>query len=334
MMEQSKISIIVPVYKVEDYLNACLDSITAQTYQNLEIILVDDGSPDGCGAICDAYGAKDSRIRVIHQPNGGVAAARNAGLAAATGDWIGWVDADDWIEKDMFAFMLSNALAEQADVCVCGRYEELPGGTGSFGFPKRRLLDRRAALKALLENRELDDALYDKLWKRQLFQNIRFPEGRTYEDLATVYRLLEKARRILCLPEQKYHYRRRSGSIVGDTSLPNRMNHYLAAQARYEDMVRRFPEFEALLEERCIAAAAGIWCGWCRNAPAVRRQYAPQLKEITTYARSRLQKVLRCTGSGLAGRLVMRLLPYDSWWAFALAGLIGHLYQRKHGRML
>ena len=333
-MEQPKISIIVPIYKAEPYLRQCLDSITAQTCQNLEIILVDDGSPDGCGAICDAYGAKDSRIRVIHQPNRGVSSARNAGLAAATGEWIGWVDADDWIDADLFSYLLGNALSEQADVCVCGRYEELPHRTDRFRFPERTLLDRQAALKALLENRNLDDALYDKLWKRQLFQGISFPTGRTYEDLATVYRLLEKAERILCLPEQKYHYRRRSGSIVGDTSLPNRMNHYLAAQARYEDMVRRWPEFEELLQERCMAAAVGIWCGWCRNAPNVRRQYAPQLKEIAAYARPRIQKVLRRTSSGLAGRMVMRLLPYNTWWAFTLSGIIGYFYQRKHGRML
>ena len=333
-MEQPKISIIVPIYKAEPYLRQCLDSITAQTYHHIEIILVDDGSPDGCGAICDAYGAKDTRIRVIRQPNGGVSSARNAGLAAATGDWICWVDADDWIEPDMVSYLLSNALSEQADVCICGRYEELPGRTGRFGFPERTLLDRRAALKALLENRNLDDALYDKLWKRDLFQEISFPTGRTYEDLATVYRLLEKAQRILCLPEQKYHYRRRSGSIVGDTSLPNRMNHYLAAQARYEDMVRRFPEFEELLEERCMTAAVGIWCGWCRNAPSMRRQYAPQLKEIAAYAKPRIQTVLRRTSSGLAGRMVMRLLPYDTWWAYMLSSLIGHLYQCKHGRML
>ena len=333
-MEQPKISIIVPVYKVESYLRQSLDSITAQTYHNLEIILVDDGSPDGCGAICDAYGAKDGRFRVIHQPNGGVAAARNAGLGAATGDWIGWVDADDWIDADMFQYLLHNALMEQADVCICGRYEELPGRTVHFGRTERALLDQQAALKALLENRDLDDALYDKLWKKELFQGIRFPAGRTYEDLATVYRLLGRAERILCLPEQKYHYRRRSGSIVGDAALPNRMNHYLAARQRYSDMVDVWPELQYLLEERCIGAAVGIWCGYCHNSPSVRRQYAPQLRQIAAYAKPRIRQALKRTSCGLAGRMVMRLLPYDTWWAFALASLIGRAYQRKHGRTL
>lgn len=333
-MEQPEISIIVPIYKAESYLKTCLDSITAQTYENLQIILVDDGSADSCGSICDSYAAKDPRIQVIHQCNAGVAAARNAGLAAATGDWIGWVDADDWVERDMFQYLLSNAVAQQADVCVCARYEELPHRTNHFGFTERALLDRQAALKALLENRLLDDALYDKLWKRQLFQLIRFPEGRTYEDLSTVYRLLEQAQTIACLPEQKYHYRRHSGSIVADTSLPSRMNHYLAARQRYGDLASRYPEFEVLLQERCLAAAVGIWCGWYRNPSHIRRQYAPQLRQIAAFARPRLRQCLKHTGCGAAGRAVMRLLPYDTRWAFALAGLIGWAYQLRHGRTL
>lgn len=333
-MEQPKISVIVPVYKAEPYLEQCLDSITGQTYINLQIILVDDGSPDGCGGICDAYAAKDRRIQVIHRPNGGVAAARNAGLAAAEGDWIGWVDADDWIEADMFAYLLTNGINAQADVCVCARFEERKTGTGAYGYPNRQLLGQKEALQSLLENRRLDDALYDKLWNRQLFEGIRFPEGRTYEDLATVYRLLENAQRILCLPDRKYHYRRHSGSIVGDASLPNRMNHYLAARQRCDDLSGRFPEFLPLLEERCMAAAIGIWCGYYRNPPEIRRQFAPRIHEIAACAKPRLPQALETTSCGAAGRLVMRLLPYDLWWAFAIAGAVGWLYQRKHGRTL
>ena len=105
-MQTPKISVIVPVYKVEPYLRKCLDSIVGQTYQNLEIILVDDGSPDKCGEICDEYARRDERIQVIHQENGGVSAARNAGLKKVTGEWIGWIDPDDWAEPDMFEYLL------------------------------------------------------------------------------------------------------------------------------------------------------------------------------------------------------------------------------------
>ena len=118
---EPKISVIVPVYKVEPYLRKCLDSIINQTYRNLQIILVDDGSPDNCGAICDEYASKDSRIEVIHQENGGVSAARNAGLKLAAGDYIGWVDSDDWIEPDMYAYMLENMQKYEADIAVCSQ---------------------------------------------------------------------------------------------------------------------------------------------------------------------------------------------------------------------
>ena len=117
-MCNAKISVIIPVYNREKSLKKCLDSVMGQTYKNLEIILVDDGSKDSSGVICDEYAAGDSRIKVIHQQNAGVAAARNAGLAMATGDYIGWVDSDDWIEPDMYECMLDNAQKYEADIVV------------------------------------------------------------------------------------------------------------------------------------------------------------------------------------------------------------------------
>ena len=117
-MKNETISVIVPVYKVEPYLRECVDSIINQTYQNLEIILVDDGSPDNCGAICDEYAAKDSRVRVIHKENGGVSSARNAGIEAATGSYIGFVDSDDWIEPDMYENLLESLQRENAEIAA------------------------------------------------------------------------------------------------------------------------------------------------------------------------------------------------------------------------
>lgn len=118
-MREARISVIIPVYKAEPYIRKCLDSIVGQTHRNLEIILVDDGSPDNCGAVCEEYAAQDDRIKVIHKENGGAASARNAGLAAASGEWVGWVDADDWIEAGMFEYLLKLALQHKADVAQC-----------------------------------------------------------------------------------------------------------------------------------------------------------------------------------------------------------------------
>lgn len=117
----AKISIIIPVYNVERYLEKCIDSILQQTFKDIEVVLVNDGSQDQCGEICDRYKQKDNRIKVVHKENGGVASARNAGLKIATGEWIGWVDADDWIEPDMFNYLIENAIVYGADIAEIGR---------------------------------------------------------------------------------------------------------------------------------------------------------------------------------------------------------------------
>ena len=158
--------------------------------------------------------------------------------------------------------------------------------------------------------------------------------GHTYEDLAVMYRLYEKADRFLCLPECKYHYRQHSRGIMGDSSLKNRWDHYLAARQRCEDMMGTWPQWESLLEGRCITAAIGVWCGYYSNPREQRRDYLPQLKELSRFARERVHIMKQDTSRGLAGRLVMRLLPHASWWSFGLAWFIGWLYRLRHGRSL
>lgn len=333
-MSQPKISVIVPVYKVEPYLRKCLDSIVNQTYANLEIILVDDGSPDNCGAICDEYAARDDRIIVIHQANGGLSAARNAALDMATGDYIGFVDSDDWIELDMFEYLLTHALAEDADIAFCGHWDETPSGSLLQGWPRYERLDKETGLQALLEDCGLHNQVWDKLWKQDLFRDIRFPVGHNFEDLAIAYRLFEASDKVLCLPEPKYHYLQRSDSIIADTSLKNRMDCYIAAQRRCVDMADRWPQFRSLLEWQCITSLIGIWCGYIYNPKAIRLRFIPQLRDIAAFAKPRYKEALKYTNLGLAGRLVMRLVPHAAWWSFALAGLIGWLYKLKHGRIL
>lgn len=335
-MRDAKISVIVPVYKVEPYLRTCLDSIRKQTYQNLEVLLVDDGSPDHCGEICEEYARIDSRFRVIHRPNGGVSAARNTGLEAATGDWVGWVDPDDWIEEDMFELLVTEGerAGEPVDVVICGGYEEYRRRQVSFGWPCRQELSRKEALFGLLEDRYMHNALYDKLWKRSLYEGIRFPEGHTYEDLAVIYRLYEKADHVLCLPDRKYHYRQHSHGIMGDSSLSNRLDHCLAARGRCEDMMSCWPEWEGMLEGRCITAAIGVWCGYYCNPKEERQKYLPQLKKMAEDAKKKMWTVQKDTSRGLAGRMVIRLLPYATWWSFGLAWGIGRLYRLRHDRSL
>jgi len=333
-MENPKISVIVPVYKVEPYLRKCLDSIVNQTYCNLEIILVDDGSPDNCGAICDEYAARDQRITVIHKENGGVSSARNAGLAAASGGWIGWVDPDDWVEPDMFEYLLGGAVTYGADIAVCGRCVEEATGNAVRTWDVERGMDRETALGELLRNDVMQNFLWDKLWKRELLENIRFPEGRTYEDVAVMHRLFEQARCVACLPQVKYHYVQRKDSIVGNASIKNRVNYYLAAQRRCADMKDAWPQFRHLLEGQCVASAIGMWCSYLQNSKEERQRYWPQILEASDFARTHGRDAVDYLGLGLAGKMVIKLMRYPRRWAFGLAFGISKLYQVRHGHAL
>ena len=333
-MSEPKISVIVPVYKVEPYLRKCLDSIVGQTYQNLEIILVDDGSPDGCGAICDEYAAQDKRVRVIHKANGGVSSARNAGLTAATGEWIGWVDSDDWIEPDMYSYMLRKAREYGADIAVCSRTEIYPDRKVVRGWDEDLFMSREDALALLLNNDTLQNYCCDKLFRAGLWERIVFPGSGTFEDMAVMYRLFERAEKTVCLPESTYNYLQRPESIVHNISLENRLNHYKAAEKRYGEMRENWPELEDLLLAQCAASAVGLWCGYVRNPREARRAALPILREVSAFCAPHMKRAAEAAEVGLAGRLVLKLIPYPTWWSFAFAGLVSWLYERKHGSPL
>lgn len=333
-MNQPKISVIVPVYKVEPYLHKCLNSIVKQTYRNLEIILVDDGSPDKCGEICDIYAARDKRIKVIHKANGGVSSARNMGLTAVTGEWIGWVDSDDWIEPDMFEYLLQNALSYEADIAVCSRYEQYRNHQIFRGWEREEVLDTVQAVELLLKNDIMQNYLCDKLWRRSLFNGVAFPEGRTFEDIAVMHRLFAQAYRTVCLPRAMYHYYQRPGSIVDDKSLENRMNHYRAAKRRLDEIYDQWPQFRKLLEAQCVASSITIWCAYYKNPQAERERFRAELEEIAAFAKVHCDSALQYMKLGVTGRMVLRLTKYTTWWAFMLAGFCSWLYQLKHGRAL
>lgn len=209
------ISVIVPIYKVEPYLKKCVDSILTQTYKNLEIILVDDGSPDNCGAICDEYAAKDSRIRVIHKPNGGLSDARNAGMKIMTGQYVAFVDSDDWIEPNMYSSLLGLITRFEADMAFGGVADDLET---DGNVTTVRTSDYSATLfaedkiSAMRRYFHGSWAAWDKLYKAELFEGIVYPVGEINEDEAIVLHLLNRCERVCYTNEIFYHYMRRIGS--------------------------------------------------------------------------------------------------------------------------
>lgn len=328
------ISVIVPVYKVEPYLRQCLDSLLSQTYENLEIILVDDGSPDNCGVICDEYATKERRIRVIHQENGGVSAARNAGLEAASGAYLGFVDSDDWIEPDMYEHLLLGLLQAQVDISICGHWQENGSGRALRGWERQEALNTEEAVALLLKDEQMRSYLWDKLYRRELFQGVRFPVGSTFEDVAVQHRLFTRAKKVFCLPETLYHYRQRSDGIVNDPALINRIQRCSAAKRRYDDLKDQYPQYEPLMAAQCVVWAISIWSTYYQNPEEERKKYWTQIRQMSAFAKVHYKTALKEIRLGITGRITVRLVPHTTWWAFAAARLCGLLYGMKYGRVL
>lgn len=215
-MEQNiLISVIVPVYNAEAYLAKCIDSILAQTYENLEVILVDDGSKDASGRICDEYAQKDARIRVIHKENGGQSSARNMALDVMQGAYVTFVDSDDWIEPDAYRPMLALALEHNVKLVSAGRYDvSARTGKRKVGLcpTRQEVISAEEMLGRLFIWDNCDSSPCDKLFHRSLFQEIRFPTRSNSEDVAIVYRLVESAGSAAMLDKPIYNYFHRPGS--------------------------------------------------------------------------------------------------------------------------
>lgn len=240
-----RISVIVPIYNTEKYLARCIESILCQTYTNLEIILVDDGSTDKSGDICDFYARKDNRVKVVHKENGGAAAARNFALNMVTGQYIGFVDSDDTVEKDFFELLYELICQYDADISMVA-YSEIEMGE-KIAKPKDKsliVMNQKQAVKELLFDRKIQNYVWNKLYKRKLFQGVYFPIGVIYEDISVMYDLIRKIEKLVYLPESKYNYYIRKDSIVNTNSHQKRVDELDSVIKRYKDAKRDFPELE------------------------------------------------------------------------------------------
>ena len=209
------ISIIIPIYKVEQYLRRCLDSVVNQTYANLDIILVDDGSPDNCPQICDDYAAKDNRIAVIHKKNGGLSDARNAGLDICKGKFISFVDSDDWIDLNYVKVLFDLLTATNTDISI-GNFFKTDGTKKAPTFPiQHRTLNPTEAIIYCTRGSSPAFAIScSKLYKKELFDNLRFPVGKYHEDEFTTYLLFYKSASIAYTSQVLYYYYSRETSIM------------------------------------------------------------------------------------------------------------------------
>lgn len=211
------ISVIVPVYNVEKYLARCVDSIVNQTYKNLEIILVDDGSPDLCPQMCDDYAEKDSRIKVVHKKNGGLSDARNAGMAVATGKYISFIDSDDYVSDDFFECLLDVMNKENSDIAECSvvklyednRFDEFSDDLSVKTY------DTQDAMSALIAENPFHQHVWNKLYKTELIKDIPYAVGKLNEDEFWTYQVFGRANKVSKLNKTMYYYFQRNSSIMG-----------------------------------------------------------------------------------------------------------------------
>ncbi|MFI3165683.1 MAG: glycosyltransferase family 2 protein [Bacillota bacterium] len=232
-----KISIIVPIYNVEEYLGRCINSLVNQTYENIEVILIDDGSPDNCGEMCDKWAQKDARIIVVHKKNGGLSDTRNVGIDVATGDLLMFIDSDDYIRVDMVEVLYNKLIEANADIAICDLlYVDELGNNILDKNTDSRIKDE------VITNIDVFNKLTqrhawcyciacNKLYKKETFKNIKFPIGKLHEDEFTVYRILDNAEIVVCISVPMYYYVQRENSIT---------------QSKYS--IRRLDVCEALVE--------------------------------------------------------------------------------------
>ena len=229
------ISIIIPVYNVEMYLERCIESVVNQTYRNLQIILVDDGSTDTSGILCDNYADGDKRIRVIHKDNGGLSDARNAGIDVATGKYIMFVDSDDWIRKDCVEILAKAIQYSKKKISVCeylrtNKWEisEVSKEIDVVDLVEEWTIEE--AYRHLFLCKKIDNSVCAKLYERSLFQEIRFPVGKLYEDQFTTYKLFHSAQVITFVEQDMYFYYNRQGSIQNENFSLRKMDELDAAK--------------------------------------------------------------------------------------------------------
>ena len=300
------ISVIIPVYNVEKYLDSCVESVVNQTYKNLEIILVDDGSTDNCPALCDAWANKDARVKVIHKQNGGLSSARNTGLTIASGDYIGFVDSDDYISVYMYEVLLSLINEKKAEIAQCDYFVYSDFTKKSALYKKeissKLVFDSHDAVKSMLTDGIITVICCSKLIKASIAKNVFFEEGVINEDVLWTYRILTESKTIVTSNEKLYGYFQRDGSIMNSSYTEKRFDALKANRMRADAVKTDFPDLFPLAE-RTYAGSCMYHYQWlCR---------LDDTEEYRSF-RKRLHKMFVC--ADLKSVFSVTDLKYKIWY--------------------
>lgn len=321
------ISIIVPVYQVEKYIKCCVDSVLKQSYQNWELILVDDGSKDQSGIICDAYAKKDARIHVIHKENGGLSDARNAGLAQAKGSYIFLLDSDDFLHQDTLYEMYQAIISTKSDLAICNIQYVDETGQPIYGQDscreycvKKDIWNQERFWDAYTKNGKIVCVVaWNKLYKKELFKDLYYPKGKVREDEFLIHRVIDRCQRICCVDKKLCYYRQRSESTMGQSYKKNQMDAveaYLDRAAFFQERKQENNAEKALLD--AIAFLAWYDVGMDKTDSDTCRRYQKLKKETCLATKQQAKRRASLIFKVVTGLYRRNLFPYkfirNLWW--------------------
>lgn len=284
-----KISVVVPVYKVENYIHRCVDSILNQTFPDFEIILVDDGSPDECGRICDDYAKRDTRIQVVHKENGGLSDARNYGFQYVQGEYTIFIDSDDYIEYDMFEYMYENARKYDADMSTCGAYDVFDDRVEKKDCVEEFVCSGRETFGYILKGIHIRGEIWNKLIRTDRIRGLQFPKAKLYEDIFFTAQMMQNIEKVSIGTQPKYYYVHRSDSITGKPYRAQLQDIIEAYEENYKVVCKYFPELEEIAE--CLK----IWSRFIiLDKILMEKDYKsyPEYKEMKKYLIDSLGRIL------------------------------------------
>lgn len=320
------VSIIIPVYKVEKYMNRCIESIMNQTYKKIEIILVDDGSPDNCGKICDEYAKKDKRVVVVHKENGGLSDARNAGIDIAKGKYIAFVDSDDYVDNDYVEILYKAISEDKADIAISSHKVMYENGTIlEKATGERNILTQKETIKRILYDEGIDLSAWAKLYKKELFKTMKFPKGRLFEDAAITCKIISLTEKVSLVSKSTYNYIIRNDSITTKDFTPSKMDLITSTKEMSEYVKEKYPDLEDATNRRVMYA----YLSTLSQLAMSNKRFPEEQKILMKYIKENGNKILKDKKVPKRDKLGILATKFG----FAFFRIFWNLYRRKTGRV-
>lgn len=321
MNQDPLISVILPIYNIEAYLDKCMESVRNQTYSNLEIIMVDDGSTDSCGEVCDKYAGMDERIVVFHKKNGGLSDARNYGIERAGGEYITCIDPDDFVDSDYVAYLYGLAVRYGTKMSICQHRVHYDNGSiRENGRQGEELIPTERCLERMLYHDVIDTSAWAKLYHRSLFEQVRYPKGKIFEDIGTTYALMMQCDAIAVGYESKYSYIFHNNSIVNGVFKPAKLDLLEMTDKMASDVGQRYPALgQAILRRRVYSRISTL------NQMLNAAGYEEERGAILSFIRKNRKSILRDPKAPKRDKLALILLSVS----YPLYRLVWLSYQRR-----